>query len=91
MHGRGVMTYPNGDKYDGEYKDNNKHGRGVFTWANANTTANGKMVYDTVYGYANGDKYEWKVTSTDRCFNLRKWKDYMEKVFILGLNILKNL
>jgi hypothetical protein len=31
--GRRVVEYPNGDKYDGEWKDGNKHGRGVMTFA----------------------------------------------------------
>jgi len=30
---RRVVEYPNGDKYDGEWKDGNKHGHGMFTWA----------------------------------------------------------
>jgi len=29
-NGRGVCLYPNGDKYDGEWKDDLKDGRGKF-------------------------------------------------------------
>ena len=31
-HGHGVMTYADGDKYDGEWEDDNQHGDGVYTW-----------------------------------------------------------
>ena len=27
------MTYPDGDKYDGEWKDDKKHGQGTYTFA----------------------------------------------------------
>ena len=32
MHGRGVFTWPDGRKYEGEYVNDKKHGEGVFTW-----------------------------------------------------------
>lgn len=32
MHGKGVFTWKDGRKYEGEYKDDQKHGYGVFTW-----------------------------------------------------------
>ena len=60
--GNGVLTYINGDKYDGEWKNNMMHGQGVFehnkgdiyngTWKN-----NKKSGYG-VYTYSNGDVYE---------------------------------
>lgn len=34
MHGKGVYTKANGNKYDGEYKYTNRHGKGIYTWAN---------------------------------------------------------
>jgi len=33
-HGHGVMTWPNGSKYDGNWKGGKRHGRGVMTWPN---------------------------------------------------------
>ncbi len=30
--GKGVYTWPDGSKYDGDYVDGNQHGKGVYTW-----------------------------------------------------------
>ena len=35
-HGKGIMTYKNGNVYDGSWKNNTKNGNGVFTWSNGN-------------------------------------------------------
>jgi len=32
MHGRGVFTWPDGRKYEGEYVEDKKEGQGVFYW-----------------------------------------------------------
>ncbi len=32
MHGRGVVTWADGRRYNGEYFDDKKQGFGVFTW-----------------------------------------------------------
>ena len=32
-HGHGVMDYSNGDKYEGDWKDNKIHGKGKLTCA----------------------------------------------------------
>lgn len=32
MHGKGVFTWLDGRRYEGEYYDDKKHGKGVFTW-----------------------------------------------------------
>jgi hypothetical protein len=58
----GIMTFANGDKYNGEWKNDIIEGKGVFIWANGdiyegrwkncNRYGNGKMIY------ANGDIYE---------------------------------
>lgn len=31
-HGQGSLVYINGDKYEGEWKDDNMHGNGKFTY-----------------------------------------------------------
>lgn len=33
MHGRGVYTWKDGRRYEGEYQHDKKHGFGVYTWA----------------------------------------------------------
>jgi hypothetical protein len=33
-NGRGIMMFPNGDRYDGEFKDGQRNGCGTFTFAN---------------------------------------------------------
>ncbi len=33
MHGKGVYTWNDGRKYEGEYLYDKKHGRGLYTWA----------------------------------------------------------
>ena len=32
--GHGVFTYPNGDRYEGEWRRDQLWGTGTFTWAN---------------------------------------------------------
>lgn len=66
MHGKGVFTYNNGNKYEGSFKEGVKHGSGVFTWANGDLYK-GEFENDLRCGYGvytsqNGNKYdgEWK-------------------------------
>jgi len=33
MHGKGRIEWSDGKSYEGEYKDDKKHGSGVFKWA----------------------------------------------------------
>lgn len=33
-HGKGIYYYPNGDIYDGQWKNNKKHGFGQYTYHN---------------------------------------------------------
>ena len=60
--GRGVFVKPGGKRYEGEFRDGNKHGKGVYTWANGNTYE-GDFRNDYIEGYGgfvwgNGDRYE---------------------------------
>ena len=32
MHGKGVFTWKDGRRYEGEYRNDLKHGQGIFTW-----------------------------------------------------------
>jgi hypothetical protein len=36
MNGKGIYSYANGDKYDGDYKDDKRNGKGIVTYANGN-------------------------------------------------------
>lgn len=31
-HGLGKVTFPNGNEYEGEWKDSEMHGQGIFRW-----------------------------------------------------------
>src|SRR5512139_2318889 len=31
-HGKGVKTWPNGDRYEGEFAEDHREGRGKYTW-----------------------------------------------------------
>ena len=31
-HGLGKVTFPNGNEYEGEWKDGEMHGQGIFRW-----------------------------------------------------------
>ena len=66
QHGQGIMTYANGAKYEGEWKNGEKNGKGVMTYANGDKYE-GEWKKNSRQGkgvmvYANGDKYEgnWK-------------------------------
>jgi hypothetical protein len=40
-NGRGVYTFADGDRYDGEWKDGNSHGRGVMTYTDGRSPLKG--------------------------------------------------
>ena len=62
MHGKGVYTWPDGRKYDGDYVDNKMHGKGVYTWPDG-AKYDGDFVDDKIHGkgvytWPNGRKYD---------------------------------
>ena len=66
MAGTGILSFPNGMRYEGAFKDGNFHGRGRLTYANGDVYS-GKFQNDRISGfgtmvYKTGDKYvgEWK-------------------------------
>ena len=70
-HGRGVKTWPWGDRYEGEFADDSKHGMGIYVWgarsAFAGDRYEGALANDKrsgygVYLWASGDSYAgpWK-------------------------------
>lgn len=57
----GIMCYPNGDKYDGEWKEDMKEGKGRVKYANGDSF-DGEFKEDSksgegVYTYASGEKH----------------------------------
>ena len=70
-HGRGVKTWPWGDRYEGQFADDAKHGSGLYTWGERSVFAGdryeGGFADDRrngygVYVWASGDSYAgpWK-------------------------------
>ena len=69
-HGRGVKTWPNGDRYEGEFAGDRKQGRGVYTWGRgpwAGERYEGEFANDRrdgigTYRWPTGDVYTgpWK-------------------------------
>ena len=69
--GRGVKTWPWGDRYEGDFRDDTKHGMGLYSWgarsAYAGDRYEGGFANDTrngfgLYVWASGDAYAgpWK-------------------------------
>ena len=63
----GIITFPNGDKYEGELNGGIIHGHGTFTWSDGNMYIgewkDEKRHGQGAYIYSNGNKFtgEWKV------------------------------
>jgi len=55
MHGHGVLTWPNGQVYDGEFKEGKQDGEGTQTFENKKT-----KTFETRKGiWKNGNRTEW--------------------------------
>ena len=59
MHGRGVYTWKEGRRYDGEYRMDKKHGYGKYVWVDGREYEgqwmNGKMHGEGKYTLPNGE------------------------------------
>ena len=57
-----MKTYANGDKYEGDFVDDKKHGKGVYVYANGDKYEgdwlDGKKHGKGVITFADGNKYE---------------------------------
>lgn len=69
-HGKGVKTWPNGDRYEGDFVDDRKHGFGVYAWGRGpwageryeGSYASDRRHGEGVYRWPSGDRYRgpWK-------------------------------
>ena len=70
LNGQGTYTWPNGDKYAGEWKNGNASGQGTFTFADADGRKYvGEWKDDEyngqgTYTWAVGDKFIGKIDKT---------------------------
>ena len=48
-HGKGIIYYYNGDKFEGEFRDGKKNGKGAFTYSSGETSS-GKWQNDLFIG-----------------------------------------
>ena len=49
QHGKGIIHYYNGDKFEGEFRDGKKNGKGAFTYSSGETSS-GKWQNDLFVG-----------------------------------------
>jgi hypothetical protein len=62
LNGKGVMTWPDGDRCAAVWRDDKRNGQGVYTWADGDRYAgdyrDDKMTGHGVYSFASGNRYE---------------------------------
>ena len=65
MHGQGTYTWPDGEKYVGEWFANEKHGQGAYSFANGNEYVgewnDDKRSGEGTFTWANGDKHVGRI------------------------------
>ena len=52
-HGKGIFTWPEGNKYEGEYLNDKRHGYGIYTWPD------GKKYEGEYLGYVPKKQKTW--------------------------------
>ena len=66
MNGYGIHHYPDGSRYNGEWKDNNMNGYGEFIWSD------GKAY---IGNYVNDKKEGFGMLSINGCYFIGFWKE----------------
>lgn len=60
-NGRGVQTWPGGDRYEGQFRDGKRHGRGTYIWSNGDRYQgewrNGRQHGLGVFTWHGGNRY----------------------------------
>ena len=91
LHGKGVYSWPDGRKYDGEYQDDMKHGLGTYTWPDGKKYVGGwfeskqhgeATIYNTKGQsksglWENGERVKWFSTKTKRNMENQKESSVM--------------
>jgi hypothetical protein len=69
-NGFGILTWPNANRYDGEFRNGHKHGSGVFIGANNDRYEGAFQEGDIegygIYTYGNGNRYEGEFRHNNR-------------------------
>jgi hypothetical protein len=60
-NGRGIQTWPGGDRYEGEFRDGRRHGTGTYLWSNGDRYRgewrNGRQHGLGVFTWQGGNRY----------------------------------
>jgi hypothetical protein len=83
--GYGVRNYPNGDKYEGEWKEGRMEGYGKYNYVNKDRYegeyTNNLMNGTGTFYYYNGSKYEGQWKNGMKCgkgkFSIRKYREVL--------------
>ena len=78
QNGQGAYTYPNGEKYTGEFRDGKYNGQGTLTSPGGGSYAggflDGKFNGQGTYSYPNGENNEHANDYKQRKYKQRKYK-----------------
>ena len=97
-HGKGVKTWPSGDRYEGDFVEDRKEGAGVYTWGRQSMWAGEKYSGDYrndrrhgfgTYEWPGGDRYSgpWEndvITGSATPGMIARSRAYAERVATVG-------
>ena len=97
-HGKGIKTWPSGDRYEGDFVEDRKEGRGTYAWGRGSTWAGEKYTGEYrndrrhgtgVYEWPGGDRYSgtWEndvITSPATPGMIARTRAYAERMVAVG-------